>query len=121
MPSNVSDSDEFDFEDFHDNDDSFSFTCVSVEDVAIAIGKLKSKAIGIDDLPYGFLKIILPYVSNLLFLLVNRILTVSVYPSACKTARVVPIPMCNVVNCLDDCAIRTGEFAWTNYCREALV
>lgn len=82
---------------------------MSVEDVAFAIGKLKTKAIGIDDLPYClFLKIIFPYVSDLIFLLVNRILTVSVYPSACKTTRVVPIPMCNVVNCLDDCAIRAS-------------
>lgn len=91
-----------DLDRFPDVDDSFSFNCVTVDDVVLAINKIKSKCLGVDGIPLTFLKMIFPHVQDILLHLINSILTTSTFPSSWKIARVVPIPKCSVVNGPDD-------------------
>lgn len=91
-----------DIDSFFDDENVFSFACVDVEDVANALEKIKSKSVGVDGVSGKFLKLIFPYISDLIVHLINSVLTTSIFPTAWKTARVVPIPKTTVVNSPDD-------------------
>ncbi|XP_059225893.1 uncharacterized protein LOC131997969 [Stomoxys calcitrans] len=91
-----------DLEAFSFNESGFSFDCVNINDIANAISKIKSKSVGVDGLSVLFLNVVFPYVSEVILDLVNSILTSSVFPTAWKTARVVPIPKTVPVNGPDD-------------------
>ncbi|XP_065359864.1 uncharacterized protein LOC135953785 [Calliphora vicina] len=82
----------FDFGSFENVDGSFSFRCVSEYEFYEAVCRVKSRSVGVDLIPIRFFKTIYPYISRIITHHVNTILTTSVFPSAWKTARVVPIP-----------------------------
>lgn len=96
------DNSDFDFESFFDTDTAFSFRCVSIDEIAVALGNIKSKSVGVDGISVRFLKIIFPYISEIIEHLFNFILTTSIFPAAWKTARVVPIPKSTIINGPDD-------------------
>lgn len=100
VPSN--DNADVDIDSFFDDENVFSFACVGVDDIATALGKIKSKSIGVDGVSVQFLRLIFPYISDLIVHLINSVLTTSTFPTAWKTARVVPIPKTTVVNRPDD-------------------
>lgn len=96
------DSSNFNFESCLDAGSTFSFRCVSVDEIAVALHNIKSKAKGVDGASVRFLKMIFPHIAVIIEHLFNFILTVSVFPTAWKTARVVPIPKSAIVNGPDD-------------------
>ncbi|XP_061394802.1 uncharacterized protein LOC133330362 [Musca vetustissima] len=93
---------DLDFRYFGESDNAFSFSCVGIDDVAIALNNIKSKSIGIDGIPVDFIKHIFPYISNMILDLINTILTSSLYPTLWKKARGVPIPKAHIVNGPED-------------------
>lgn len=93
---------EVDFESIFETDNSFSFACVSSNEVVDALGKIRSKSIGVDGVSVEFLKIVFPHISEILLHLFNFILTTSSFPVSWKTARVVPIPKSTVINSPED-------------------
>ena len=70
---------------------SLYFTNISVNDLYWAFTKVKSNAVGPDNIPIRFLKILLPYIDSHIVHIINTILTTSVFPTNWKTARIVPI------------------------------
>lgn len=98
----LDDSSNFDFESLFDTGLAFSFRCVSVDEIAVALENIKSKAVGVDGVSVRFLKMIFPHISVIIEHLFNYILTTSVFPTSWKTARVVPIPKSTVVNGPED-------------------
>lgn len=72
--------------------DGFSFDCINVDDLCIALTKVRSNAIGTDCFPIKFIKLIFPYISTHILHLFNMIITTSTFPDSWKFARVVPIP-----------------------------
>lgn len=81
----------FDIDNSVDNSDSFSFSPITEYDLFIAVNSIKSNAVGYDNIPIKFIKLILPLISPLLTHLINTIFTVSKFPSSWKVARVIPI------------------------------
>lgn len=70
---------------------SFAFKNVTSMEVEIAICSLKSNAIGLDDIPLKFIKIILPLLLPYLTHIFNYILTSSKFPTIWKLAKLIPI------------------------------
>ncbi|XP_075151199.1 uncharacterized protein LOC142225310 [Haematobia irritans] len=89
---------EFDFDSFRESDSPFSFCGVNELELLEAMGKVKSRSVGLDGVPIHFIKSIFPLVSSFILDLVNCILTTSTFLSAWKKARVVPIPKSRVVS-----------------------
>ena len=77
---------------YEDGVDSLFFYNISYDDLYLVFSMVKSNAIGQDEIPLQFLKILLPYIDTHILHKVNSILTTSVYPRVWKTARVTPIP-----------------------------
>jgi hypothetical protein len=67
--------------------DSFSFFYV-----ATSIRKISSNATGLDVIPLGFIKLLLPLILPVLTQLFNFILASSIFPVVWKISNVVPIP-----------------------------
>ncbi|XP_037814088.1 uncharacterized protein LOC119605199 [Lucilia sericata] len=93
---------EYNLDNVHNYNNTFSFRCVDELEVAEALSKVKSGSIGPDCIPIKFLKLIFPHVSILLLDLINYIFLTSRFPVSWKTARVVPIPKSKTVNTPDD-------------------
>lgn len=91
-----------DFNMFNDSLDAFSFQCVGELDIWLALCKIKSKSVGVDNITIQFLKLIYPHISHVLLHLINTILMTSIFPSVWKTAKVVPIPKNKSVSCPTD-------------------
>ena len=81
---------------------SFNFQPVSEDDVLLKIKKITSNAVGDDNLPIKFIKIILPYILRSLTHIINHCFTTSVFPSQWKTATVLPIAKRNHPSLLED-------------------
>lgn len=80
----------------------FSFRTVSLDELFNSFRELKSNAVGLDDIPLRFLKLIFPAFSSHILYVINNILTASVFPSCWKMARITPIPkMSNPVEVSD--------------------
>lgn len=69
----------------------FSFQNVSSSDVEIAICSLKSNAIGLDEIPHKFIKLVLPTLLPHLTHIFNFILASSQLPTIWKQAKLIPI------------------------------
>ena len=69
----------------------FYFRNISVAELRLTFNKIKSDAIGYDGIPLKLMKIIFPYIENVLLHIINSILTFSVFPDCWKIARIVPI------------------------------
>lgn len=90
------------FDYFYDSGNLFSFCCINEFDLFEALNKVKSSSVGVDGIPIKFIKLVFPYISQVVLHLVNTILTSSKFPMAWKSARVVPIPKTRVVHGPDD-------------------
>lgn len=88
----------YNFENFIDGANSFSFNIITEYDIFLAINSIKSNASGHDMIPIKFLKIIFPLISLLLCHLINTMFTVSKFPGVWKLGRVVPIAKNNNYN-----------------------
>lgn len=62
VPSNVLNNNHIGCDTLLEFDNSFSFNCVSMDDVVHTFDKVKSKSIGVDSIPLEFLKHIFPYI-----------------------------------------------------------
>ncbi|XP_075157548.1 uncharacterized protein LOC142230808 [Haematobia irritans] len=74
------------------NDAGFSFSGINHEDVLYGISMVKSNAVGLDGIDPRFLKILLPTILPHITYLFNTILTTSIFPSAWKYAKIIPVP-----------------------------
>lgn len=74
------------------SDDSFALSNVSLEVTLRALTGIKSNAIGTDNIPPRFIKLILPYILPYITHLYNTVLTSSNFPASWKSAKVIPIP-----------------------------
>lgn len=81
----------YNFENFVDGPNCFSFNTITEYDVLVAINSIKSNAVGYDMIPVKFLKIIFPLISALLCHIINTMFTVAKFPRAWKLGRIVPI------------------------------
>lgn len=70
---------------------AFRFYEVNELVVFNAIHEVKSNAIGLDEIPLRFIKIILPLIITPITFLFNKIIATGCYPSAWKYSKVVPI------------------------------
>jgi hypothetical protein len=75
--------------------EEFSFNGTFDLEVFNAIHQIKSNAIGMDDVPIRFLKIILPYIISIITHILNTILMTSRYPVAWKISKITPIAKTN--------------------------
>jgi len=75
----------------HTRSNEFSFRNVTLDELAVAFSKIKSNAIGHDNIPLKLIKIVFPYIAKFLLHIMNTMLTSSTFPDRWKTARVVPI------------------------------
>jgi len=88
------DSLDFDFVNFPYSDfssNSFQFEPISDNDIFRCFSKITSNAIGEDNLPLRFIKIVLPYIASSLTHLINHIFTTCTYPKMWKIGVVIPI------------------------------
>ena len=69
----------------------FSFINVTSSEVFNALNKIKSNAMGLDGIPLRFIKLLLQFLLPYITYIFNKILTSSQYPSAWKSAKVVPV------------------------------
>lgn len=69
----------------------FNFQCINDNALLIALNKTKSNALGSDNIPLKFIKIIFPFISKLLLHIFNSIIMTSNFPRCWRTAREVPI------------------------------
>ena len=74
---------------------SFCFEPVCESDVFRCVNNIKSNAVGVDEIPLRFIKIILPYILPYLTHLINQIISTSVFPQMWKIGNVIPIPKKN--------------------------
>lgn len=70
----------------------FSFRNVTPLEVFNSVTRIKSNAVGYDEIPIKFIKMLLPFLLPYLLYIFNSVLTTSVYPSTWKIAKVIPIP-----------------------------
>lgn len=71
--------------------DSFSSCGISNADTVKSILSVKSNAVGLDDLPLEFIKIILPGVLPFITYIYKQILTTSTYPDLWKIPKVISV------------------------------
>ncbi|KAI8114826.1 hypothetical protein CVS40_12829 [Lucilia cuprina] len=76
----------------------FSFITIDFYDLYKAIFSIKSNSIGVDGIPFAFIKIIYPLIEPHLLHFFNMILTTCNFPKLWKVARIVPI-------CKNNCSI----------------
>ena len=63
-----------------DSSNSFAFVNVTLDKLYCAFSNVKSNALGPDDIPIHFLKMLLPYIDLHILHIVNSIITTSVFP-----------------------------------------
>lgn len=73
----------------------FDFACVSQCDVLEAILKIKSNAVGLDDINPKFIKLLLPLILGYITYTINCAITTSPYPVQWKTGKIIPLPKSN--------------------------
>ncbi|XP_053698994.1 uncharacterized protein LOC128745964 [Sabethes cyaneus] len=78
------------------------FRPTSVIEVAKKMSEISSNAIGSDDLPISFVKMLSPFILPLLKHIFNAIIACKVFPSSWKKAVVTPIPKSNNITTLKD-------------------
>lgn len=71
--------------------ETFEFSSVTEEEVARCVYRVKSNAVGNDELPIKFVKLILPHILCCLTHVINHCLTTSTFPSSWKVAIVTPV------------------------------
>jgi len=76
--------------------DTFHFKYVLPEDIIGAINSIKSKAMGIDQIPIDFIKLCLPALLPVLDHLFNYSLQNSIFPSIWKLANIISVPKIKV-------------------------
>jgi len=69
---------------------SFSFRGITAPEVVKAISSVKSKSVGTDSIPIGFIRMLLPFVLPVITRICNSIITKSSFPVHWKTAKVLP-------------------------------
>lgn len=70
----------------------FSFRNVNDQEVRRAIFEVKSNAVGVDNIPLNFIKMLLPVILPVITHIFNYSLTSSIFPVSWKLADAVPIP-----------------------------
>lgn len=81
---------------------SFRFHEVNEFEVINAIHEIKSNAVGLDEIPLKFLKIVLPLLITPISFLFNKIISSGSYPSVWKYSKVVPIRKKATVDTLEN-------------------
>jgi len=69
----------------------FSFRNITIDEMFMAFKAIKSNAIGPDDIPLKFLKIILTSIAPTLLHIFNNVLTTGLYPTSWKYAKIIPV------------------------------
>lgn len=77
------------------SDNQFEFHCVNDNDVLTSLLKVKSNAIGYDNMDPRFIKLLLPQLLPFITYFFNTILTTSVFPKQWKHAKIIPVPKSN--------------------------
>jgi len=71
---------------------ALAFTGTSPAEVLKLVKELKHTAAGCDNIPAIVIKVIIPHILHILVHLFNMSLKYGIFPSAFKTAKVIPIP-----------------------------
>lgn len=79
------------FENVYANSDGFFFRIIEEYEIVNAMFTVKSNAVGLDNVPIKFLKIMLPLVLPLIKHLFNLIITTAKFPQGWKCVKVIPI------------------------------
>lgn len=82
-----------------ENPEGFRFRNIENPEIINAIFSIDSNAVGLDELPMKFIKIVMPYALPLIHHLFNSILTTSTFPNAWKMVKIIPIK--KSANCSD--------------------
>lgn len=75
-----------------ENENLFNFKRIREEDIVQAILAIKSNAVGLDGLSPKFIKLLLPFILPYITYIFNNVITMSVFPTEWKKAKIVPIP-----------------------------
>lgn len=75
-----------------ESNSSLSFRNVTEFELLKAVFTIKSNAIGLDDIPIKFVKLVLPALSSHILYIINNIITTSYFPSTWKLSKIIPIP-----------------------------
>lgn len=91
--STSSDTDQHQLDSNVSNDSGhlFKFRHISEDEVLDAIRKVKSGAVGLDNIPLEFVKMLLPIVGGIITYLFNLTISSSTFPDIWKSAKVIPI------------------------------
>lgn len=73
------------------NLNGFKFSCISDAEVILALSTVKSDAVGLDEIPLKFIKLILPLILDKITYIFNLVITTSKFPRAWKSAKIIPI------------------------------
>lgn len=76
-------------------ENKFSFHCVTTADVVTSLYSIKSNAVGIDGICPMFIKILIPIILPYVTYIFNNVLTKSIFPTAWKCSKILPIPKSN--------------------------
>lgn len=71
---------------------NFKFQCVDSPMVITCFGKIKSRAVGTDDISLNMLSIVMPHLIDHVTFILNTAITSSIFPDAWKHAIVLPVP-----------------------------
>uniref|UniRef100_T1DE06 Putative outcast ele5 orf1-h 1e-40-j 4 n=1 Tax=Psorophora albipes TaxID=869069 RepID=T1DE06_9DIPT len=74
-----------------ENEYGLKFATINENDVILAIKSIKSNAVGLDEIPLSFIKLLLPSILPAICYIFNLIITSSKFPEAWKAAKVIPI------------------------------
>jgi hypothetical protein len=81
---------------------NFSFNNIDITDLMDALDSVKSNAVGVDEIPIKFVKLILPKVDCYLLHIFNSLITFSIFPERWKQSIIIPIPKNKNPKCLSD-------------------
>lgn len=85
-----------------DHENMLSFCEINIDDLHFAIQKIKSTAIGLDNINLKFIKIIFPFISQYILDIFNQIIQTSSYPQQWKISKIIPIPKNKSVSLMSD-------------------
>lgn len=71
---------------------SFAFECVTINQVLMALASISSNASGLDGVSIRFFKVLSPFVINIFTDFLNRCFSDSLFPTAWKISKVIPVP-----------------------------
>lgn len=74
-----------------ENEHGFKFTEIDDNDIIIAINSIKSNAVGLDEIPLRFIKLLFPEICPILRYIFNLIISTSKFPQAWKSSKIIPI------------------------------